>query len=91
MTSRAKTNRPRVGDKVWCFYRFKDSKQPNGTISLIDWAEQEVLVLYYDDDMDNFALHEFEYMFDPSFGGTWCIGGNHPLLKPRTKQEQTDE
>lgn len=87
MASRAETNKPRVRDKVWSLYRFLDKKQPNGVIVHIDYEEQTLLVEYYDsDDMGDHHIEEFAYMFDPSFGGTWYLGGNHPLLKPRKEQ-----
>lgn len=71
-------DRPKVGDKVYSYRRFHDTKgqQPNGKITaVLEYDDPgDYLVEFFDEPRvttDNFSGDEMEY--NSMFGGTWTI------------------
>ena len=78
MVSRAQTNIPRRGDKVWLGKRFTNGLQPNGRVIQVFYDSHSALVQFMDAEegghrREDIPWEEFEGNFRPEFGGYWHI------------------
>lgn len=82
---------PRVGDNVW-IARPTQKDQPNGVITKVvtyQYEVTEIIVTFYDDQVESFEPHDFETYVNTRSGGYWQIGewGTEPWRKNSTLPE----
>lgn len=70
--TRYRESNPRRGDPIWVRDRLMRRKQPNGYIEEVMWEEQEVLVRFWDNDLDTFTFDDLEGNWTDKF---WDYGG----------------
>lgn len=81
MTSRAITNIPQKGDKVYLERRKQENKQPNGIVINVNWFDREVYVAFHSNKkgplgaggVEQLNFEDFEGNYSPTFGGIWML------------------
>lgn len=68
-----------VGQKIWVEERLDTKQQPNGTILMVNWQDEEVTVKYQDcQDYDMFTFDQLRGNWTDKFGGSWMIHKRMP-------------
>lgn len=79
---RPKRGKPQRGQKVWLKSRYELGKQPNGTITKINWYDQEVHMKFAGGGVETLPLDKFtdDAVWSDKFGGCYFPEGDDGIV-----------